>query len=942
MKLEDLKNTRYMQYLAAITASLAIGANTVYTTWLSPSLPKLQSEDSPLGYPITDVIKWNFLNFAEIFHRVIPAKFKNFKAEASWVVAVGLLGSVIICPLAGLIIKKIGPKRSSLYGSIVLLIPWIPIIFAKSVWLLYISRFIAGCATGIAVTIYNSEIADQEIRGKLSNFFTIIKLIAHFIVLALGPFVSYAALCVICALFPLSCICSFYFMPESPYHMIKINDRNAAENILIRLSSKTEDEDNIKAKLLDIENTVQNDMENKTSMRELLTNSLYRRALFILTGMKILHIMNGGQAIESYMQTIIASSESIISPEVSSIIFGAIQFPVAFLASYLLDNLGRKPLLYISTIGCAISLIAEGVYFYIQDYQQGNVDYISWIPTAGIVLFLIMSPLGVSSLPYVLMGELFPMNVKESGVTLMTFFGVIMAFVVSKFYQPVSDAWGLYTVFWIFGGVCVVGCLFTCVFLPETKGKSFSEIQNELNEDGKFIRIASLAVGSNTVYTTWLSPTIPKLQSNQSPLGYPLSSAETSWIVAIGLLGSIVTCPLAAPLIKKIGPKKSLLLGAGIYAVPWIPITFAKSIWTLYAGRFIAGCATGIVNSAVTIYNSEIAEQEIRGKCGNTFTIVKLLAHFVILSIGPFVSYTILCLICALFPLTCICTFYFMPESPYHLIKIGERDAAQESLFKLARRNETEGSVKARLSDIETIIQNDMLNKTTMKEFLKNPLYRKPLFIMTGIKIVSLMNGGQAIESYMQTIIASSQSIVSPETSSVIFGVIQLPAAILTNQLIDKLGRKPLLFISTSGCAVALISEGIYFYIQDHHHSNIEYISWIPTVGIVVYLIMSPLGLSSLSYVLMGELFPINIKEYAVTLMTFFGVSMAFMVSKLYQPVSDLWGLYIVFWIFGGVCVVGCIFAWLFLPETKGKSFSDIQIKLKRNRHVGVAQIEKY
>lgn len=93
-----------------------------------------------------------------------------------------------------------------------------------------------------------------------------------------------------------------------------------------------------------------------------------------------------------------------------------------------------------------------------------------------------MAPLGVSSLPYVLMGELFPINIKESAITLMTFLGVIMAFIVSKFYQPVSDAWGLYSVFWIFGGVCVGGCVFTWLFLPETKGKSFSEIQIELNK----------------------------------------------------------------------------------------------------------------------------------------------------------------------------------------------------------------------------------------------------------------------------------------------------------------------------------------------------------------------------------------------------------------------------------------------------------------------------
>lgn len=73
-------------------------------------------------------------------------------------------------------------------------------------------------------------------------------------------------------------------MPESPYHMIKIGDRRVAEDILFRLSSRHEDEDNIRARLLDIENTVRNDMSNKTSMWEFLRNPLYRRSLFIMTG----------------------------------------------------------------------------------------------------------------------------------------------------------------------------------------------------------------------------------------------------------------------------------------------------------------------------------------------------------------------------------------------------------------------------------------------------------------------------------------------------------------------------------------------------------------------------------------------------------------------------------------------------------------------------------
>lgn len=75
------------------------------------------------------------------------------QSEASWVASIGLLGSIITCPLAGPVIKKIGPKKSLLYSSVLLGIPWIPIIFAKSVWVLYISRFIAGCATGIATAV---------------------------------------------------------------------------------------------------------------------------------------------------------------------------------------------------------------------------------------------------------------------------------------------------------------------------------------------------------------------------------------------------------------------------------------------------------------------------------------------------------------------------------------------------------------------------------------------------------------------------------------------------------------------------------------------------------------------------------------------------------------------------------------------------------------------
>ncbi|XP_022917080.1 facilitated trehalose transporter Tret1-like [Onthophagus taurus] len=444
---------------------------------------------------------------------------------------------------------------------------------------------------------------------------------------------------------------------------------------------------------------------------------------------------------------------------------------------------------------------------------------------------------------------------------------------------------------------------------------------------------ASLTIGSNTAYVTWSSPILPQLTSKNSPIGVQITNAEASWVVSIILLGGIVTCPFSASFVKKFGPRRSLLFSSIFIMLPWIPITLANSVWILYISRFIAGMATGTITAGVTIYNSEIADQEIRGKLGTAFTIMKLMGHFVVLTFGPFVSYQVLCVICGVMPLICFCTIYFMPESPYYLLKIGEKHRAKESLAILGSDELNENDLERKMNEIEKVVNEDMRNKSGMVELFRNPRYRKGLLTMTGVKVLHSMSGTVAIESYMQSIIGSSSSSISPEISSIIFGAIQFPAAFLASAIVDKLGRKPLLIISAFGCALALISEGIYFYIQDVLKSDLKNISWIPTTGIIVFLISTPLGVSSLPYVLMGELFPVNIKESAITLIIFYGVSMSFVVSKFYQPVLEMWGLYTVFWIFGGVCLAGMVFVWCVVPETKGKSFGDIQIKLNRSKN---------
>lgn len=177
------------------------------------------------------------------------------------------------------------------------------------------------------------------------------------------------------------------------------------------------------------------------------------------------------------MQSIVAATGSNISEETSSLIFGFVQLPGVLLAAYLVDKMGRKPLLIASAVGCAVALFAEGTYFFFQDVLEADVSAAAWVPTVGIALFEFMINVGIITLPYVLLGELFPTNIKGIAVSAATLYGGGLAFLVSKFFKPLAIAWGEYTVFWIFGSACVLGVIFVMIFLPETKGKSFAEIQ---------------------------------------------------------------------------------------------------------------------------------------------------------------------------------------------------------------------------------------------------------------------------------------------------------------------------------------------------------------------------------------------------------------------------------------------------------------------------------
>ncbi|KAK4876840.1 hypothetical protein RN001_009346 [Aquatica leii] len=326
--------------------------------------------------------------------------------------------------------------------------------------------------------LYIGEVTDKDIRGGLTTTISIMNAVGNVIVYSVGPFVSYMALALLCAAVPLISTLVFIFMPDSPYFLCKKGKLEESKNNLKRLIGG--DLKEINNRFFEIQATVMSNNKSEIGLRDVCKKRNYRRAIILITGLKVFSHLSGMTALRSYLQTIIELTGSSISSEISSIIFGVVQIPPVLLAAFLMDRVGRKKLYAISATGCVISLILEGVYFYLQESSPEVVTHIQWLPTLCLTVYLVSIPIGVTSVPFVITGELLASEIKNVASPFTTTITATVAFLTTRYFLPFSDILGMHTMFFIYAGCCIMACIFVIVVLPETKGKSFLEIQEVL------------------------------------------------------------------------------------------------------------------------------------------------------------------------------------------------------------------------------------------------------------------------------------------------------------------------------------------------------------------------------------------------------------------------------------------------------------------------------
>ncbi|CAH2050211.1 unnamed protein product, partial [Iphiclides podalirius] len=422
----------------------------------------------------------------------------------------------------------------------------------------------------------------------------------------------------------------------------------------------------------------------------------------------------------------------------------------------------------------------------------------------------------------------------------------------------------------------------------------------------------------------WPSPTLPYLQSKDSSI--PTSKDEGSWIVSIMILCSALTPVPSAYMADRFGRKTTLLLGAVPFIIGWVLVIVAKSVAVLYVARMFSGLGYGIVYTVAPMYTGEIATNEVRGALSTLITLMNKIGILAQYCIGPFVSMRTLAAINLILPITFVITFIFLPESPYYYLKFERTERAERSLRSLRS-----GDIRLELKNIELNVQEDMKNKGSWGDLIFEATNRKAMWISIGVFTIQQLCGSAAIVAYAQIIFKSTDSKLRSYEESIILGCVQVATCTLSVVLVDRVGRKPLLLLSALGVGLMNGTIGTYFYLNTWHKASVEHLHWLPLAVLVIYIVCYAIGLSTVPYVIIGEMFPTNVKLYASCVAHIYtGISM-FAVQKLFQVVEVSLGIYAAFWGFAAFSLIGLVYMMIALPETKGKSFANIQARLRRD-----------
>ncbi|XP_012248745.1 facilitated trehalose transporter Tret1-like [Bombus impatiens] len=505
--------------------------------------------------------------------------------------------------------------------------------------------------------------------------------------------------------------------------------------------------------------------------------------------------------------------------------------------------------------------------------------------------------------------------------------------------------------------------------------------------------------------------------------GVPLTIThdESSWVVSLTVLGSMIGSLVAAQLAARSGSNICLVLCNTMFTLGWFITYDATSVPMLYLARVILGIGVGIGSTVNPIYMSEILDIKISGFLDFLIAANASIGTIVIYTLGLWMMYKSLLLLLVILSFICFLsikyftgTRYFSvatdqmrqvtknthgeemelsaprAQTRYELHQQSRSDLSSQSRSDLPSQSRSDLPSQSRrelssqsisvlhsevicevlpqpkgqiplqpsrelhsqstselhqpstseihpepTSGIHSLIRRELhrLNiltrytwSTKLREILQRS-NRKALFIMLGLIMAQQLSGNFITMQYLHVLFSKTTiGLDTYEATMLVLGADSISRSLSPLQ-VESMGRRKLLILSTLGSCSTLIILAIYL-LLDQHEFDVSNFSILPVIDLIIYQVMFHIGLGTLPNILLRELFPTELKGSVRAIIVIFDGIIGFTVPKLYQVITDNAGSCGIYFIFAASCSVAFVIVFIWVPETKGKTYNEIEALL--------------
>ena len=412
------------------------------------------------------------------------------------------------------------------------------------------------------------------------------------------------------------------------------------------------------------------------------------------------------------------------------------------------------------------------------------------------------------------------------------------------------------------------------------------------------------------------------------------SESQIGWANSCALIGCLFGSLAAGALSDKFGRKRLLILAAVIFAATSLGNALAGSFSVFIAWRIFGGVAIGLASSLSPMYISEVAPAAMRGKLVsiNQLTIVvgillaQVINWYLVRNLpagatDEFIKHSWfgqqgwrwMFGLTALPALLFFLGMLFVPESPRWLAKNGKADQARGVLNKIGG----DQYAKDAIAEINFTLAGEEIQHVRFTNLLE-PKLRKVLVLGVVLAVFQQWCGINSIFNYAEEIFKAAGYDISSVLKNIAWtGSVNLAFTFVALGMVDRGGRRPLMLFGSAALAAIYVLMGFCY------HSHVQ---GLPVLLLVLAAIAAyAMSLAPVTWVVISEIFPNRIRGAAMSVAVSALWIACFLLTYTFPILNAKLGPAGTFWLYAAICVLGFLYIFAKLPETKGKTLEQIE-----------------